>query len=506
MVVVFLNTTPDRTSFMSKIIGISLATFLLVMQVLASRTLTRRDVDYDTLKKEEAGRVLLGGRAPDDMVWLRAYNPRTGQAKAYHGKAPDSAAANQLLFTAWREGFSTPEVSARLTDGKTKSWLAAMADLRTRQTGETVDEKATALEKKLRILRNRLTRLSPLGYRARAERLLKAQSASEKDAVDFFTGLMHSSKSEDRALRQEIADAFFLPLASGARDYPEAGGQHFVSFRWYDAYTTTVFEAGFRYLTYRAYVRDAALDFFILTIGGLFLLLTVFPVFFHLALVSPLNKLLAGVANVNSGNLDAQVKVGVEDEIGTLARSFNNMTVSIREARQKLQEYAVGLEQKVSERTRDLEQTLGQVQELKQQQDGDYFLTSLMLNPLGSNRATSDLYQIEFLVKQKKQFDFKHWQAEIGGDICVADRITLKDEDYIVILNADAMGKSMQGAGGAVVLGSAFHAILDRCRSSRTESNHYPEAWIRDAFVELHKIFAVFDGSMLVSVFPRADP
>ncbi len=501
ILVVFLNTTPDRTSFMSKIIGISLVTFLLVMQVLASRTLTRRDADYDTLKKEEAGRVMLGGRPPDDMAWLRGFNARTGQAKIYLGKPPESAPANLLLFSAWREGFSTPEISTRLPEGKSRAWLAALADLRSRQTGDTVEEKFAALEAKLRILKSRLVRLNWMDFRSRAEKLLKAQGALEKDAADFFLGQLHSSKNEGRELRQEVADAFIQPLKSGARDYPEQGGAHFVSFRWYDPYTTTVYEAGFHYLKYRAYVRDAALDFFILTLGGLILLLTVFPVFFHLALVSPLNKLLAGVANVNQGNLDAQVKIGVEDEIGTLARSFNNMTVSIREARQKLQEYAVGLEQKVSERTRDLEQTLGQVQELKQQQDGDYFLTSLMLNPLGSNRATSDLYRIEFLVKQKKQFDFKHWQAEIGGDICVADRITLKDEDYIVILNADAMGKSMQGAGGAVVLGSAFHAILDRCRISRAESNRFPESWIRDAFVELHKIFAVFDGSMLVSIF-----
>lgn len=501
MVVVFLNTTPDRTSFMSKIIGISLATFLLVMQILASRTLTRRDVDYDTLKKEEAGRVMLGGRAPDDMAWLRSYNPRTGQAKTYTGKAPDSAFANLLLISAWREGFSTPEILTRLGEGKARGWLQAMADLRARQPGDTVEEKFAALDSKLRILKSRLTRLSWLDFRERAEKFLNKQSADQKDAVDFFLAQIHASKAEGRALRQEVADAFMLPLASGARDYPSVDGRHFVSFRWYDPYTATVYEAGYQYLKYRAYIRDAALDFFILTIGGLFLLLTVFPVFFHLALVSPLNKLLAGVAHVNEGNLDARVKVVVEDEIGTLARSFNNMTVSIREARQKLQEYAVGLEEKVRERTKDLEQTLGQVQELKAQQDGDYFLTSLMLNPLGSNRATSDQYRIEFLVKQKKQFDFKHWQAEIGGDICVADRITLKDEDYIVILNADAMGKSMQGAGGAVVLGSAFHAILDRCRVSRTESNRFPEAWIRDAFVELHKIFAVFDGSMLVSIF-----
>ncbi|MBL8035036.1 MAG: SpoIIE family protein phosphatase [Leptospiraceae bacterium] len=499
MVVVFLNTTPDRTSFMSKIIGISLATFLLIMQVLSYRTLSRRDADFDTLKKEEAGRVLLGGKAPADLVWLRSVNLKTGQLKTHNGAAPLATDANLLFFTAWREGVGAPEISKHLTGAGTKIWFTYLNQWVAAKQSQ--GDRFALLEEKFSVLKHRLSRLTPQNFRQRADALLAKQEGAEQDAADFIRQEMRSSRLEAKELRQNVTEKFVLPLKSGSRAYPEKNGQQFVSFRWYDAASGSVLEAGYSYLQYRAYIRDAALDFFLLTLGGLFLLLTVFPVFFYLALVDPLKALLTGVSRVNEGNLESEVKVVVEDEIGTLARSFNNMMVSIREARQKLQEYAVELEAKVRERTQSLEQTLGQVQELKKQQDGDYFLTSLMLNPLGSNNAASELYQIEFLVKQKKQFDFKHWHAEIGGDICVADHIRLRDEDYIVVLNADAMGKSMQGAGGAVVLGSAFHALLDRCRLSRTESHRYPETWIRDAFVELHKIFAVFDGSMLVSVF-----
>lgn len=500
MVVVFLNTTPDRTTFMSKIIGISLATFLLIMQVLAYRTLSRRDVDYDTLKKEEAGRVMLGGKPGDDLVWLRSVNLKTGQEKKYFGNGPESASFDLMILTAWRDGFPAQEAVKVMKQGSSRLWLTYLNQYAGNLQG-TSETKWNQLEARFAVIKNKLSRLTPQNFRGRAEHFLTSQGAAEQDAADFLRQEMRSLKSEGTALRRQISERMLLPLKSGARDYPDANGSQFVSFRWYDAASATVLEAGYSYLKYRAYIRDVALDFFILTIGGLFLLLTVFPVFFYLALVDPLKALLSGVSRVNEGNLDAEVKVVVEDEIGTLARSFNNMMVSIRDARQKLQGYAVELEAKVRERTQSLEQTLGQVQDLKKQQDGDYFLTSLMLNPLGSNHTESRYYDVEFLVKQKKQFDFKHWHAEIGGDICVADHITLRDENYIVLLNADAMGKSMQGAGGAVVLGSAFHALLDRCRISRTESHRHPETWIRDAFVELHKIFAVFDGSMLVSIF-----
>lgn len=501
MVVVFLNTTPDRTTFMSKIIGISLATFLLIMQVLSYRTLSRRDADFDTLKTEEAGRVLLGGKAPADLVWLRTLDLKTGKADVKLGEPARSAAIDNLALVAWRSGVGRETAMRTVPVGDRQKWFESLEAAKAKQQGKSDAEKFTALEAQLSVMRHRLIRMPWQNYRERVRHFLAKQGDSLKPVADYFAALVQNSAFDNRELRQLMGYALKIPQNSGARDYPETDGTHFVSFRWFDAQAQTVMEAGYSYLQYRAYIRDAALDFFVLTVGGLFLLLTVFPVFFYLALVDPLKALLTGVSRVNEGNLESEVKVVVEDEIGTLARSFNNMMVSIREARQKLQEHAVELEAKVRERTLSLEQTLGQVQSLKQQQDGDYFLTSLMLNPLGSNNATSDLYQIEFLVKQKKQFDFKHWHAEIGGDICVADRLRLLDEDYIVILNADAMGKSMQGAGGAVVLGSAFHALLDRCRASRSESHRHPEIWIRDAFVELHKIFAVFDGSMLVSIF-----
>ena len=52
-----------------------------------------------------------------------------------------------------------------------------------------------------------------------------------------------------------------------------------------------------------------------------------------------------------------------------------------------------------------------------------------------------------------------------------------------VFLNADAMGKSMQGAGGALVAGAVFNSIIERTMLSPTVQNQYPERWLKNSFV-----------------------
>ncbi|TGN09800.1 SpoIIE family protein phosphatase [Leptospira ilyithenensis] len=158
------------------------------------------------------------------------------------------------------------------------------------------------------------------------------------------------------------------------------------------------------------------------------------------------------------------------------------------------------LEKKVEERTNDLQRTLTTVQELKIQQDGDYFLTSLLLEPLSANHQDSPLVQIESYTKQKKEFEFRNKKREIGGDIIITDVILLNGKKYTVFVNGDAMGKSMQGAGGALVLGVVFLSFIKRTQSKKEYKEKSPERWLKECFLELQSIFESFDGSMLISV------
>jgi hypothetical protein len=140
----------------------------------------------------------------------------------------------------------------------------------------------------------------------------------------------------------------------------------------------------------------------------------------------------------------------------------------------------------------ELGETLNKIKELKEIQDGDYFLTSLLLDPLNYNRAILDNITIEFVIKEKKEFEFRHWKKEIGGDICLSNNILLKGKLYGVFINADAMGKSIQGAGGALVLGAVFQSIINRTRFPSIEQDLPPDTWLLNTHNELQKVFESF--------------
>ncbi|HMY68598.1 MAG TPA: SpoIIE family protein phosphatase [Leptospiraceae bacterium] len=178
---------------------------------------------------------------------------------------------------------------------------------------------------------------------------------------------------------------------------------------------------------------------------------------------------------------------------GVLANRFLNLHEMIEDLNKNL-------EHKVQKRTEELQESLTEVRLLKEQQDGDYFLTTLIVSPLATNTVHTERIHIDVIMKQKKKFMFKGREHEIGGDICISDQIVLKGKKYAVFINGDAMGKSIQGAGGALVLGVVFKSIISRTVLFAGNQNVYPERWLKLSFIELQKIFESFDGSMMISV------
>jgi HAMP domain-containing protein len=215
-----------------------------------------------------------------------------------------------------------------------------------------------------------------------------------------------------------------------------------------------------------------------------------------------------GLSSIAKGDLTTQIEIVSKDELGKLAGAFNNMVVdldssyrSLEEAKQKIQEYADHLEEKVKERTRELQKTLEEIQLLKEHQDGDYFLTSLLTDPLTSNTLSRGLrIKGDYRLIQKKKFQFRKWDRELGGDLCMIHELNLNQRSHVFFLNADAMGKSLQGAGGILVMGSVLKSIIERNQLEISNHKVYPEIWLKNTFIELHKVFESFSGSMLVSL------
>ncbi len=519
-VILFMNHTKDRTSFMSKIVGTSLATVLLILQILSLVSLSSLEEAFDDHYRLTAARVVRDPQfRPQELRYIVSYDPvRQELSPSAYGALegadiPVAEVQNTFIREQIRALTNLPEdqrataLSRILREAPPSfaGYAGAIQSLAGSASDpgsiERILSAIDALERPVLHRRIKLGRLRASDF----PQGLEEWAAKPETALIPFAAAVRALLKDpqiDRAeLKEEALACFAAAAPAGHRGYRKQmnGSARYVAF--FEVVGDRGYEVGFDYESYRKFVHPVSVKFSLTIIGAMLVVVLGFQVFFLGNLVNPLRSLLRGVTEVNKGDLAVSIPVRIQDEIGFLTDSFNGMVSSIRDARARLQEYANHLEEKVRDRTAELRTTLEEVQALKLQQDGDYYLTSLLLKPLGANRARSETVSVQFFMRQKKRFQFRKWQEEIGGDMCISDNLTLAGQPFTIFLNADAMGKSMQGAGGALVLGSVFESVLERTKSSSAVNEQYPERWLKNTFIELHKVFNAFDGSMLVSVF-----
>lgn len=522
--VVYINNTKDKTTIISRIIGISLASFLLILQLVAYSVIQQTESNYDMVHTARAKNYIVGLETDQIPSFHYSYDTKERrfthhlgkeetkiEPKAYVAEYWNVWALEMILSfekdSRWKEKTTSlllelPETSR----GYAKELQRLIADPNVKSPKDLIFA-IESEKRKILYTRNKLREIPVSGFQEKAMGLVKKEEGALSGFYAEARNVLNSSVSEEE--KWETLDQMFSPMPNhGERNYR---GQvkfdthlpnysFFVSYLIVDRKNGIVHEVGYPYNDYRSFQHEVTLPWIIGLVALGILVIFGYRLFFLIALIRPIEQIIEGLTEVNSGNLEHRLTVHVEDDIGFMARSFNRMVRSIQAARKKLQQYAEQLEEKVQERTKELENTLKEVQSLKHQQDGDYFLTSLLLQPFNVNHAMHENVRVDFLLEQKKKFTFKQYEKEIGGDLNIANQIVLNQRSYTVFLNADAMGKSMQGAGGALVLGSVFESIITRTQLLSEARNTYPERWIKNTFLELHKIFEGFDGSMLVSL------
>ncbi|TGL24593.1 stage II sporulation protein E [Leptospira yanagawae] len=213
-----------------------------------------------------------------------------------------------------------------------------------------------------------------------------------------------------------------------------------------------------------------------------------------------LNETSRSLGELAKGNFNVIVNPRSSDDFAKQAFYLNSVIGTLKNMYQEIRDLNEGLEEKVTLRTDELNQSLLDLSKLKVQQDGDYFLIHQLLNPFAIKDIKSKHFQVDHFLRQKKSFEFKNRKYEIGGDINISHTIHLNEEKFLLFVNADAMGKSMQGAGGALVFGSVFQSIVQRTKTDARFQNLAPDVWLKSIFQELQLIFETFDGTMLVSL------
>ncbi len=455
--ITYINNSPEPTTFMVKLVGVSLVTVLLVLGYVGNLTLSLSEEDYDNQRRAQ----IIGFK---HSILDRKYDDLPEEVE-YIILKPAMADVFDKSYKI--EFIKKPDV---LTPEAINSGADRFKEF-------TLKETLTKLmkENKRDVNKDKPTEEEYEEALARYKKTKQYENLANENLVEENTPKMN-------------------------RLYRDASSLY----THFDFVKDNVkYEIGFSYSEYRSHTHHNAERLIYIIFFTTLIILIVFPKFFQSSLVKPLNNLLEGVTKVNEGNLDIEVPIKVQDEIGYLAGSFNSMVSSIKQARRELQDYADNLEEKVKERTKEVQEKMEEVQKLKIQQDGDYFLTSLLAKPLFFNANRSKGVTTEFVIHQKKKFEFRNKAADLGGDICITGNLKLGKPNnyslYTMAMNGDAMGKSMQGAGGSLVMGVVINAIMSRSASNKRVLDTTPEQWLTDLYHEVDAVFKSFNGTMVIS-------
>ncbi|TGK07107.1 HAMP domain-containing protein [Leptospira semungkisensis] len=534
ILVIFLNFSEEKTTFMVKIVGITFVTLMLIMQALVFISNQDKEAEYDTKSIVNMARVLEGGKKPSELEYVInwAGGSNSLDYSQYDNKFDlrlpqlEIDFKNTIIFEhikllpedTFRESLKKTLAGTHEYFSGYKTSILKFLERNPNLEGKELKTKLfdylTSLNTAVFVTSNKLDYIFPKEFCVDGRKFLKGASG---DVSYFKDHLLSKWKEKDGSctfdekdllighLKAEIL-LYFRPFQPAlSRHYRKSLDeyQHFVTYINYDVKKDIVSEVGYSYRKYREFMHPTAAKQTLILGVVLVVVFLVFPLFFRQSLVSPLNRLLSGMERVNEGALDVEVKVDLKDEIGFLSDSFNNMVASIRKARGELQDYAEHLATKVRERTRELSEKIEELQRLKVQQDGDYFLTSLLAKPLFYNANKSTKVGTQFILRQKKQFEFKGKSADLGGDICVTGNLRLgKPNDfkrYTFAMNGDAMGKSMQGAGGSLVMGVVINSILARSAANDRVLDTTAADWLTEIYREMQSVFKSFNGSMVIS-------
>ncbi len=291
---VYLNDSGEQASFIGKISGISLVTFLLIFGALGSSLVNNYEnrFERERLTLVYLGRdlVLAGNYSnlPESIIYAVAWEPG---AINLNGKEPlqtSETSANRLLFL--------------------------------RPGGEPVSLQSLSDENQL---------------------IQAGNSAPDWTATQPGT-MAFDFEFSDKP--QRIMRYIDFPFGSAGRYDAYLFNQ-----------TGTVYEIGVSHFEQLENTHEFVKYLIFWVALSSLIVIILFPAFYRFNLVRPLNNLLAGVRQAIRGDLGIQIPVQYEDEIGFLTHSFNRLLGLLHQSSKENEQMNAELERRLEELRRSEE-------------------------------------------------------------------------------------------------------------------------------------------------------
>ncbi|MDO8663364.1 MAG: HAMP domain-containing protein, partial [Candidatus Wildermuthbacteria bacterium] len=191
------------------------------------------------------------------------------------------------------------------------------------------------------------------------ENLFIGQIAKAKDVVFVkivgLNGVIRLSSLEGE-VGQTIKDADIQKAATsqGAVVKDVLFGEEKIKLIIYPTQSESVIWVGFSLQNVKGIiVRNTAQGIALWAGSLIFILLVLFFIF--RSIINPIKKMIIACRDISGGNLNVKIDVETKNEVGELAKTFNQTIKSLRESREELEEARDVLEIKIKARTVELQ-------------------------------------------------------------------------------------------------------------------------------------------------------
>lgn len=336
---VTLNYLPEKTSFMVKLVGITMAVALAILGSVGWIITPAYVAAYHndrSLAGQRTLRFTPNAQGGYDVTEAKFhFDSDLGQPLDGEGQLLDLAFAFPFYDQTWRQVFILEEgiislgqkfnrKDARYRYGPTPAIIPLYLDLDflpARQAAHQGLFVKTAADRVTATWSN----LSQKGYPGRRYTFQVALHASGVFEITY------NDLPPDQPFNgQDMSDTSrFMGVVPGAIGV-QADRIHFMT----DLPTLGRGRGGLvedAYLDFRRYLHRLFLPLARLVLVSSILIVFIIPVFFRRNLLRPLQRLLEGMRQMDSGNLDVNMPVQFHDEIGFLTQSFNAMAAELRD-------------------------------------------------------------------------------------------------------------------------------------------------------------------------------
>ena len=345
-----LNTTKDRFSFMGKIVGISSVTFLAVFILNSHFTLLEMNSFFTKLKFYDSKIEIHENTGETGPEFLNSYSFKENKIIITEKSSKTVPYSSYEYFNTavYEEIKNLPD--EKFTEGFKKiisnedKYFSGYKDLIIsydkslpadfRKRGEEICREIDSLQGYLQFNYNYIMNMPDTGFRDKLLLHLKNTSPEFKDFRDAINLYTAFSTLQGGDLKRDVLHFIEAMQPSGSLRF-RAGpdGSHFVSSIYYDKTKSFVYEVGFSYLSYREFMHRPALRMVMLMVSVMLFMILIYPLFFIWTLYKPLSTLLGGVKRVTNGDLDFNIPVYSEDELGFITGTFNSMVNRLKENR-----------------------------------------------------------------------------------------------------------------------------------------------------------------------------